>query len=112
VPYAELDDGRLALMKNADLPVALHGQVTLEHGELLEKSGMAMFPHDTRPNERGQLGGRAARRIVPGTLQNRGAFPGDGVLPDLADFYRCAIRRAVLFGVRHGTLPWDRLEAV
>ncbi len=65
VPYAGLDDGRLALMKDAGLPVALHGQLTLKHGKLLDKSGMAVFPNDTRPNERGQLGGRAARRVVP-----------------------------------------------
>ena len=52
VPYARLDDGRLPPTKNAGLPVALHGQLTLEHGELLDKSGMAVFPHDLRPNER------------------------------------------------------------
>jgi hypothetical protein len=98
VPYAGLDDGRLASTKNAGLPVALHGQLTLEYGELLDKSGMAVFPHHTRPNERREFGGPAACRVVPRTLEDRGAFPGDGVLPDLADSYRCAIRRAVRVG--------------
>ena len=60
---------------------------------------MSVFPHDTRPDERGQLGGRAARRIVPGALQDRSALPGDGVLPDLAELYRSAIRRPLLFWV-------------
>jgi len=98
VPYARLDDCRLALMQNAGLPVAFYGQLTLERGEALDLSGMAVFPHDTRADERGQLRGPAACRVVPGKLQDCGAFPGDGVLPDLAQLYRCAIRRAVLFG--------------
>jgi hypothetical protein len=72
---------------------------------LLDQSGMAVLSNDPRPNERGQLGGRAARRVVPGTLQDRGAFPGDGVLPDLPDSYRGAIRRAVRVGVRHANDP-------
>src|SRR5215472_2824990 len=103
VPYAGTDDGRLALMQNVRLLVALHGQLALQHGELLYKGGMAVFADDTRPNESGQLGGRAACRIVPGALQDRGAFPGDGVFPYLANFYRGAIRRAVRVGVRHAT---------
>jgi len=44
VPYAGLDDGRLAPTKNGGLPVALHGQLTLECGELLDKTGMAVLP--------------------------------------------------------------------
>jgi hypothetical protein len=36
VPYAGLDDGPLALMKNAGLPVALYGQLTFEHSEFLD----------------------------------------------------------------------------
>jgi hypothetical protein len=32
--------------------------------------------------------------IVPGTLQDHRAFPCNGILPDLADFYGSAIRRA------------------
>src|SRR5262249_25381868 len=103
VPYAGIDDGRLALMQNARLLFALDVQLALEHGEALDKGGMPVFPHDTRPNESGQLGGRSARRIVPGTLQNRGAFPGHRVFPYLANFYRCAIRRAMRVGVRHAT---------
>src|SRR5215813_13942804 len=101
VPYACLDDGRLALSQNAGVPVSLHHQLTLERGESFDQSGMAVFPHDARPNQRGQLGSRAARRVVPRTLQDRGAFPGDGVYPDLADAYRCAVRRTVRVGVRH-----------
>jgi hypothetical protein len=101
MPYAELDDGRLALIQNTHLPVAFYCQLTLQRGEALDQGGMTVFPNDACPNERSQLGGRAARRIVPRTLQDRGAFPGDGVLPDFADFYRCTIRRAVRAGVRY-----------
>lgn len=43
VPCAVFDNGSLALMQNARLSVALHGQVTFEHGDLLDQSGMAMF---------------------------------------------------------------------
>jgi hypothetical protein len=85
--------------------VALHGQLPLEHGEFLDKSGVAVFPHHPRPYERRQFGGRAACRVVPRTLEDGGAFPGDGVLPDLADAYRCAIRRAERVGVRHLNAP-------
>ena len=44
VPYPGLDDGRLALMQNAGLPVAFYGQLALEHGEALDQSGMAGVP--------------------------------------------------------------------
>src|SRR5271167_50054 len=64
---------------------------------------MAAFSHDTRADERSQLGSHAARRVVPGALQDRGAFPSDRVLPDLADFYRYAIRLAVRVGVTHAS---------
>jgi hypothetical protein len=67
------------------------------------ESGMEVFPHDTRANECSELGGRAALRVVPGTLQDRGAFTRDRVYPNLADLYRGAIRRAVWVGVPHGT---------
>src|SRR5262249_11480827 len=103
VPYARLDDGSLALMQNAHLVVALDGQLTLEHGEALDKDGMPVFPGDTRPNQRGQLGGRAARRIVPRTLQERSALPGDRILPDLTDLYGSVIWRALWVGVPHAT---------
>jgi len=59
---------------------------------------MAVFSEDACPNERGQLGSHATARVVPGTLEDRGPFSGRWVLPDLADLYRCAIRRAVRFG--------------
>jgi hypothetical protein len=41
---------------------------------LLHKSTMAVFPHHTRANECCQLAGRAASRVVPGTLQDHLAF--------------------------------------
>jgi hypothetical protein len=47
----------------------------LQHGELLDKSRMAVFPHHTRANECCRLGGHAASRVVPGTLQDHRAFP-------------------------------------
>jgi len=37
-----------------------------------------VFPHHTRANECCQLAGHAASRVVPGTLQNHRAFPGNG----------------------------------
>src|SRR2546423_15591496 len=43
---------------------------------------------------------RATSRAVPRTLQDHRAFPSNGILPDLADFYGSAIRRAVRVGVR------------
>jgi hypothetical protein len=51
-----------------------------------------VFPHHTRANECCQLAGHAASRVVLGTLQDHRAFPGNGILPDLADFYGSAIR--------------------
>src|SRR6266481_3737154 len=62
---------------------------------------MAVFPHHTRANECCQLAGHAARRVVPGTLQDHRAFPSNEILPELADFYGSAIGRAVRVGVRH-----------
>jgi hypothetical protein len=35
------------------------------------------------------------------SCQDRDAFPGDGILPDLPDSYRCAIRRARRIRMRH-----------
>jgi hypothetical protein len=67
VPYAGLDDGRLALMQNAGLPVAFYGQLTLERGEALDLSGMAVFPYDTRADECGQLGSNSVVRILGST---------------------------------------------
>jgi len=60
-----------------------------------------VFPHHTRANECCQLAGHAASSVVPGTLQDHRPFPCNGILPDLADFYGSAIRRAVRVGVRH-----------
>jgi len=95
VPYAGLDDDRLALMKNAGLFVALRGQLTLEHGELLDKRGVAMFPHDTRSNERGQLGGRATAGLSQGRTRI--------VARSLVTAFSQTSGRAVL--VRHATNP-------
>ena len=64
------------------------------------------------PQPRGQLGSRATHRVIPRTLQDRSAFPGDGVLPDLADLYRFAIRRAIRFGVPHATNSRKRLSTI
>jgi hypothetical protein len=65
VPDAGLNHGRLALMKNADLPIAFDGQLTLDHRESLDKTGMVVFPDHTCPDERGQLGSRTAPRGCP-----------------------------------------------
>ena len=54
-----------------------------------------MLPDNARPDERGQLGGRAALGILEGKLEDRGTLTGDGVLPDLADLYRSTIWLAV-----------------
>src|SRR5262249_40107099 len=62
-------------------------------------------PMTRDPTRRGQFGGRAACGVVPGKLQDRGLFPGDGVLPYFADLYRRAIRRGGRGGVlRHADL--------
>src|SRR4029434_11204525 len=50
VPGAGLDDGGLALTKNAGLPVALHSQCSLEDGEFLLHRWMVMFTNDARPH--------------------------------------------------------------
>jgi len=60
-----------------------------------------VFPHHTRANECCLIAGLAASRVVPGTLQDYRAFPCNGILPDLADFYGSAIRRPVRVGMRH-----------
>jgi len=51
-------------------------------------------------DERRELGRHAPAGMVPGALQDRRAFPGDGVLPNLPDFYRGAVRLAVRVGMR------------
>jgi hypothetical protein len=94
-----MDARRLALTKNAALSVALDSQLALEHREPLDEMRMAVFPHHACADERRELGRHSPVGIIPGALQDRRAFPGDGVLPDLADFYRCAIRRPVRVGV-------------
>src|SRR5215470_9886222 len=101
VPYVAFYDGTLALMQNADLPVALYSQFTFKHCEFFYDCRMAVFSHDSRANKSGQFGGCAALRIFPGTLQDRGTFLGYWVLPYLANFYRSSIRRPVWFGVSH-----------
>src|SRR5678816_3726707 len=53
VPDAGVDDSRLALVKNAGLPVALHGQLPFKHGEPLNQSGMTVLPYDACSNKRG-----------------------------------------------------------
>ena len=53
-----------------------------QHGELLHKSRMAVFPRHTRANECCQLAGHAASRVVPGTvpLENLEISDGTGVI--------------------------------
>jgi hypothetical protein len=70
----------------------IYRELTLERGKALDQSGMAVLPHDTRADERGELGGHAARLVFPGKLKEHGAFTVDGVLPNLADLYWGAIR--------------------
>src|SRR4029450_7463925 len=99
VPHACLDHGRLALAQDARLPVTLQGQFSLEHGEALDESRMVVLADDPRPNERRQLGGRAALTVHVGKLEDRCTLTRDGVLPDLADLDRCEVWRAVRVGV-------------
>ena len=79
-------------------------------GEALDLSGMAVLPNDTRAASRGHLGGHAARLVLPGKLNDRGAFAGYGVLPDLAHLYRCAVRRTVRLRVPHASNSRTRLS--
>ena len=83
---------------------ALHRQLALEHGEALDESGMAVLANNPRSDERGELGSRAALGVLVGKLEDRGALAGDGVLPDLTDLDRRAIRRAVRVGCDIGTV--------
>jgi hypothetical protein len=53
----------------------------LQHGELLHKSRMAVFPRHTRANECCQFAGQR----LAGLSQGRSRITG--ILPDLADFY-------------------------
>jgi hypothetical protein len=62
---------------------------------------MVVLADDARPDERGQLGGRAALRVHVGKLEDRCTLTGDGVLPDLTDLDRCEVWRDVRVGMRH-----------
>src|SRR5207247_1524079 len=92
----------------ARLPVALHGQLALEHGEALDHRRMAVLADNARPNEGGHLVDRAALGVLPRKLENREALPVHRVLPNLADLDRCEVRRAVRVGVRQRFLLCDR----
>ena len=59
-----------------------------------------MLPNNARPNQGGQLEGRAPLGIVEGTLEDRDALARDGVLEDLAELDRRQVRWAVRVGVR------------
>ena len=72
-------------MKNARLPIELQRQFAVEHGEPFDDPGVAMFPHHPGSDERGQFGDGALIRIVLRKLENRGPFPRDRILPDLAN---------------------------
>ena len=60
-----------------------------------------MLADDTRSNKRGELGSRAALRVLVGKFEDGGALAGDGILPNLTDLDRCTVWRAVRVGVRH-----------
>ena len=101
VPHARFDGGGLARTEDSCLPGELHGQLTLEHGQTLNESGMAVLAHDPRPNQRCQLGSHAAVRIVVRKFEDRGPLARHRVLPDLTNMDRGAVWRAVRIGVRH-----------
>jgi hypothetical protein len=101
VPLIPLDNGRLALAQDVRPPGALHGQLTLEHGEALDKSGVAVLADHARSDERGELDGQATLGVLPRRLQDRAALTGDGILKDLVGLERSAVRRAVRVGVPH-----------
>ena len=96
VPDAGLDDGGLVLMKGTGLPFALYRQRTVEHGELLNESGMAVFPITRAPTS--AVNSAVARPSGLSALQNRGGFPVNGVLPDVPDPDWAAIRGASASG--------------
>ena len=72
-------------------------------GEAFNQGGMVVLSYDTSSYERRELGSHTTRLIVPGALQDRGAFSRDRVLPNLSDLYGCAVRRAVGLRVPHTT---------
>src|SRR5262249_1961865 len=90
-----------SLAKRARPSAALHGQFAFEHGETLDQRRMAVFADHPRPGTRKQLSDYAALGVLVGKLDNRGALSRHGVLPDLADFDRGAVRRRVRVGMRH-----------
>jgi hypothetical protein len=81
--------------------LTLQSQFPLKHGETLDEGGVEMLSDDARPDERSQLGGRAALGIRVGELEDLGSLTGHGVLPDLTDFDRCEVWRRVRVGMRH-----------
>ena len=64
---------------------------------------MEVLPHDTRADECGQLGSRAAAGLSQVCSRIVARSRVTGFPPNLADLYRCAIRRAVRVGVCHVT---------
>jgi hypothetical protein len=101
VPDARLDNARLALAKDARLPLALDGQLTLDDGEALDHRWVVVLAHYAGANEGDELGGHAALRVFPRKVQDGGALAGDWILLDLADMNRRQIRRTVRVGMRH-----------
>jgi len=101
VPYARFNDGGFALTQNALLPIALHGKLTLKHGESLHQRGMAVLPHHSRSHQSSQLGSSATRFVVPRALQNCDTFSSNRVLPHLSNLYWSAIRGSLRVGVGH-----------
>jgi hypothetical protein len=63
-----------------------------------------VLANNARPDEGGELGDGAARRVHVGKLEDRGALAGYGVLPNLADPNGCEVCRTVRVGMRHSWL--------
>ena len=90
--------------RDARTPVARHGQLALDCCESLDKSGMVVLAHNARPDDSGQFGGRAARRLRPGKLKNFASLTSESVHSDLANHDRSEVRRPVRVGVSQALL--------
>jgi hypothetical protein len=101
VPHARLDNARFTLAKDARLPVALDGQLTLKDVKALDHRRVAVLANDAGPNEGSEFGGYAALRVRPRKFEDHRALAGDRILQHLADLDRCQVRRTVRVGMRH-----------
>ena len=102
VPYAGLDDGASHLDEECwSVPSRFTVSSPSSTVNCSTRAGWRCSPITRAPTSAVSSAVPRPARDVPRTLEDRGTFPGDGVLPDLADSYRCAIRWAVRVGVRH-----------